>query len=468
LLAAIRHDPLCAEAWLGLAWLAQTPQERESLLKRVLELEPGNVKAQAKLARLKRKSTRSATGTRPASSRRRWVDWALLALALGLLGLVSLTWEPVSSSLRSTFSAVAWLLPPPTPTVVPTPTLTPQEIAAQFAPQLQAALSSANWDRAREIIAIMRSVDPHGEQVRQWSLETHLRYGQALVARAQAGQALSEFDQAVALAPDDADARLWQAMTQGYLTGRRALDAGDWPAAIQAFSDIRDENPDYADVSIRLVEAYRRQGQAALEAKDWNLAIEWMTQAHERLPEDSKFVDLLAQAHRGRGIAGEEQGNLKQARADLEAALALRPGDAEAKTHLAQVMVRLFPPKRIEIDITKQRMYVYEGKKKLWTFVISTGLPGRDTAAGHFTVLDKIPMAYSAIWRLKMPNWLGIYYVGRVENGIHALPIRPDGSVMWGGLLGTKQSYGCIILNNESARTLYNWAQLGTAVDIHY
>jgi lipoprotein-anchoring transpeptidase ErfK/SrfK len=77
-------------------------------------------------------------------------------------------------------------------------------------------------------------------------------------------------------------------------------------------------------------------------------------------------------------------------------------------------------------------------------------------------------MAYSSIWRLKMPYWLGIYYVGNIENGIHALPIRPDGTVMWGGFLGQKASYGCVILSNQAAKLIYDWADIGTRVDIHY
>jgi lipoprotein-anchoring transpeptidase ErfK/SrfK len=83
-------------------------------------------------------------------------------------------------------------------------------------------------------------------------------------------------------------------------------------------------------------------------------------------------------------------------------------------------------------------------------------------------VLDKIPLAYSSIWQLEMPYWLGIYYVGGIENGIHALPIRPDGTVMWGGLLGTRQSYGCVILDTEVARQIYEWAEIGTPVEIRF
>ena len=67
-----------------------------------------------------------------------------------------------------------------------------------------------------------------------------------------------------------------------------------------------------------------------------------------------------------------------------------------------------------------------------------------------------------------MPYWLGIYYVGRMENGIHALPIDRNGRMLWAGYLGTPVSFGCIILSTENARTLYHWADVGVPVWIHY
>jgi lipoprotein-anchoring transpeptidase ErfK/SrfK len=65
-----------------------------------------------------------------------------------------------------------------------------------------------------------------------------------------------------------------------------------------------------------------------------------------------------------------------------------------------------------------------------------------------------------------MPYWLGIYWVKGIENGIHALPIRPNGTVMWGGLLGQRASYGCVILSTANAKRLYNWVDIGTEVKI--
>jgi tetratricopeptide (TPR) repeat protein len=314
----------------------------------------------------------------------------------------------------------------------------------------------------------MESVDPSGEEVRRWALKSYIEYGQELVASRQADKALEQFDLALERDPDHEEARKWQQNTRTYLAGRKALDSSQWDAAIQFFTAVFEQMPDYGDVFNRLVTAYRLQAEEAIEAKDWTQAIESLSNVQKLVPEDQDVLDQLSQAYRERGILQQDDNKLQKARADLEAALALRPGDKRTKNHLDQVMYILFPPKRIEIDISKQRLYAYKGDKLVYKWVTSTGLRGRDTASGNFQVLDKIKMAYSKVWRLKMPFWLGVYYVGGIENGIHALPIRPDGSVMWGGLLGQRASYGCIILSNKAARTLYKWAEIGTAVDIHH
>jgi tetratricopeptide (TPR) repeat protein len=472
--AAVHADPSCSEAWLRLAWLSQSRQERKALLLQVLALEPGHEKARAELARVDRPSTGQSTARagsvkvpagQPAKGRTGWRArywlWGLLALAITSALAALLLWGPVGESL-------AWLRPTSLPTVTPRPTDTPAEIAARFVPKLEASLSAGDWETALEIVAIMRGVDPSGQGVKNWALTAHVQYGKALVEDGRADEALAQFDEAAAENPDDPEARLWQETTQIHLRGREALEAGDLEAALHALSLAYERIPSYRDAFTLLVEAFRRQAQESIEAERWTQAIDLLTRADEKVLAAPAIVELLVQAYRQRGILRQEQGELEAARTDLEAVLALWPADAEAQTHLDEVMYKLFPPKRIEIDISKQRLYVWEGDEQVYEFVVSTGLPGQDTAAGHFKVLDKIPMAYSSVWRLKMPHWLGIYYIHDIENGIHALPIRPDGSVMWGGLLGQRASYGCIILNNEAAKTLYEWAEIGTAVDIHY
>ena len=124
--------------------------------------------------------------------------------------------------------------------------------------------------------------------------------------------------------------------------------------------------------------------------------------------------------------------------------------------------------KRIVIDLSEQHMYIYQDGGLLYSWVTSTGMPGAATIPGNFKVLNKVPNAYAYTWGLQMPYWLGIYWAGSLQNGIHALPIMADGRVLWDGYLGQPVSYGCVILSTENAQTLYNWAEVGTPVDIQY
>ena len=123
--------------------------------------------------------------------------------------------------------------------------------------------------------------------------------------------------------------------------------------------------------------------------------------------------------------------------------------------------------KHILVDISEQHLYAYESDILVYSFVASTGM-GNSTRVGTFSVLDKIPSAYGATWNIWMPNWLGIYWSGYLENGIHALPILPNGATLWDGYLGTPISYGCVVLGSYEAQLLYNWAEVGTIVVIQW
>ena len=123
--------------------------------------------------------------------------------------------------------------------------------------------------------------------------------------------------------------------------------------------------------------------------------------------------------------------------------------------------------KYILVDISDQHMFVYEGDVVVYSFVASTGM-NNATRAGLFSVLDKIPNAYGATWNIWMPNWLGIYWAGSLENGIHALPILSNGAILWEGYLGTPISYGCVVLGTYESKLLYDWAEVGTPVEIQW
>jgi lipoprotein-anchoring transpeptidase ErfK/SrfK len=122
--------------------------------------------------------------------------------------------------------------------------------------------------------------------------------------------------------------------------------------------------------------------------------------------------------------------------------------------------------KLITVSIQNQRLTATQGDTLVANFIVSTGR-GRNTRTGTFHILDKIPDAYSDLWGFWMPKWMGIYFAGTLENGFHSLPVLPNGETIWGDALGTPVSYGCVVLGETEAEALYNWAEVGTTVQIN-
>lgn len=112
--------------------------------------------------------------------------------------------------------------------------------------------------------------------------------------------------------------------------------------------------------------------------------------------------------------------------------------------------------KKIYVVLSQQRLYAYNGS----TLVKSMPVNARGTARGTFRVNDHYYIAPSIYRGWKLPYWLGIYYVGRVENGIHGPEYLSNGRLAYNSL-------GCVvILNVANARWLYTWAPNGTSVII--
>lgn len=122
---------------------------------------------------------------------------------------------------------------------------------------------------------------------------------------------------------------------------------------------------------------------------------------------------------------------------------------------------------RFVVSLSRQQCWVYQGERLLYSWSCSTGAGERRTKAGNYAVQSKILNAKSNIWRLDMPYWLGIYDVGPYENGIHGLPVAwQTGKKIWSGLIGQPATFGCAMLNDTDASTLYRLAYLGMPVHV--
>lgn len=120
--------------------------------------------------------------------------------------------------------------------------------------------------------------------------------------------------------------------------------------------------------------------------------------------------------------------------------------------------------KYIEINLSKQKLYLYDGQNFVNSFSVSTGKSSMPTPIGTFSVQSKSDVAFSNAYKLYMPYWNAITADG--QYGIHGLPYTNT----WhetDAHIGTPVSHGCIRLGPGSDSTVYNWAPVGTPVFIH-
>jgi len=75
--------------------------------------------------------------------------------------------------------------------------------------------------------------------------------------------------------------------------------------------------------------------------------------------------------------------------------------------------------KLILVVIHEQHVVAYQGSTLVYSFTASTGRDN-NTLTGTYHILDKIPNAYDPDRNFWMPDWMGIYYVGSLEDGFHS------------------------------------------------
>lgn len=384
-----------------------------------------------------------ASRTNPPVNKRLLLGLIPVILIGGALGLYQIGRHDaqLNASLGQTFPE---LFPSPTPTATSTPT-TAQRVAA-FLAQADAAWQQQDLENALVPLKAAHALQPSDPQVIARLSVAHAAHGLRLIETGQVEKAVPALKASLALHPDEPTVAQALEMAQTYLAAQDYLERTEVEAAIPLLETLYQTNAYYQNT---------RQ--------------------------------ILAQAHFDHGLSLQEQGALWDAKAAYERALQLEPDDRLAKAQLYEVDYLLatptptatstptitptptatpIPEKKIVVDVSAQTLWAYENDEVRYEFVCSTGQPGSPTRRGTFQVLDKIDNAWGGAWNIWMPYWLGIYWAGGSENGIHALPVSLDGSVLWSGYLGTPISYGCIVLDTWAAAIIYDWADVGTPVII--
>jgi LysM repeat protein len=113
----------------------------------------------------------------------------------------------------------------------------------------------------------------------------------------------------------------------------------------------------------------------------------------------------------------------------------------------------------IDVDLSAQRLTAYQGSTAVRSTLVSTGLPRTPTPTGQFRIYVKYvstTMAGPGYYLTNVPYTM-YFYRG---YGLHG--------TYWHSNFGHPMSHGCINLPTPEAQWLFNWASVGTLVNIHY
>lgn len=121
----------------------------------------------------------------------------------------------------------------------------------------------------------------------------------------------------------------------------------------------------------------------------------------------------------------------------------------------------------IYVDLDEQITYVYEGSADNWNliedFSCSTGIEGEDTPTGVFTILNRGDWFFSDSYGQGGKYW--VQFLG--DYLFHSLPYDETQSEVLDYTLGSPASHGCIRLETENAKWIYDNVEDGTKVIIH-
>ncbi len=113
----------------------------------------------------------------------------------------------------------------------------------------------------------------------------------------------------------------------------------------------------------------------------------------------------------------------------------------------------------IDVDLSQQRVYAYAGDTLVNSFLVSTGAWPTPTVTGKFNIWVKLrstTMSGPGYYLTNVP-YVMYFYKG---YGLHG--------TYWHNNFGTPMSHGCVNLSIPDAEWLYNFASVGTLVNVHY
>lgn len=112
----------------------------------------------------------------------------------------------------------------------------------------------------------------------------------------------------------------------------------------------------------------------------------------------------------------------------------------------------------IDVDISEQRVTAYEGAEPVRSFIVSTGTAVHPTVTGQFRIYVKLratDMSGPGYYLPGVPYTM-YFYRGYALHGTY-----------WHNNFGTPMSHGCVNLTIDNSAWLFDFASVGTLVNVH-
>ena len=115
--------------------------------------------------------------------------------------------------------------------------------------------------------------------------------------------------------------------------------------------------------------------------------------------------------------------------------------------------------KWIDVDLTNQRLVAYEGDTAVYWVTVSTGLADTPTVTGQYRTYVKYEAQtmFGPGYYLPDVPYVMYFHLGYAIHGTY-----------WHNNFGRPMSHGCVNTPTPDAKWLFDWAPVGTLVNVHY